>query len=919
MGLSLKKTTFVLFFIIYSFYSNKHFLVYAESLGWTKAIGIDSYSQEIRVAPSNPNIIYSSLRNNNQSGLYKSTDIGNNFFIVFPLLTGRDVNSIAISHTDPNKVWIGTYEQGIYKTADGGNIWSQSGLTTLRIRFITVDPQNDNILYVGTGQNNSDGGIYKSINGGTSWSQVGTSTYGYKNDLSITVDQSNSNRIFAGSDFNLYRTLDGGINWSALPLTNAWAPAIVIDKSNSNIIYDSANNIGIYKSIDGGNNWNLKNTGMGSQMVFRLAQDDSTALYASVRNGSGGVWRSKDGAETWENVGDPSWGTASTWGLDAKNGRVYVSVEGLGIFAADASASAKKKHPVVFVPGFATSWSYKGIVEHQPTNNSDWKLFPKLTDPYYGPLLSYLETAGLQRDQNLFVFAYDYRKSIADNATIFNTYLTDDVVTKNQDTTIDLIGHSMGGLIIHYCVEKIPGCAEKINKIATGGSPQQGVLTAYKLWEGGKIEETDIFKKLSERAALHLTNLPHLSNKDIIQTNFPGVKDLLPIFDYLSNKPYPTMSSLGKNPILESLYPPNSTFKSVLATFNGNALQTASFYNTVNPNKVEQLLGLWTDGKPISTLTANGDNTVMVTSAQVAGAADNKFYPVSHENIFRDTQILTDILSYLTLTPTSVSIPGLPETDLLFTVHSPVTLQLTDQSGNPIGEVFDNGKSTVVPNPPEIVHVILTGISLGQYQLDSFLSSASTAVETESLIGTINPGEQKTLTFNRGNTLPHGFIIPGGDLFLSSFNFWLDKINSHFLVKMQSRVNALVQKFPGSKTKKELIANLSEEYFQLVGLIATEQNTLNRNNLTEASYALENLITQLNQSSPINLKPQLVNLLLTLAEKEIHEEENANHLSQEQAATILFAQEQLERAKNLRDQGNLFAAWIITRGLFALF
>ena len=70
-------------------------------------------------------------------------------------VSGRTI-SIAIHPTDPDTVYVGTAQGGLYKTTNGGTNWTklfEFQLETLAIGAITIDPTDSSIVYVGTGEN----------------------------------------------------------------------------------------------------------------------------------------------------------------------------------------------------------------------------------------------------------------------------------------------------------------------------------------------------------------------------------------------------------------------------------------------------------------------------------------------------------------------------------------------------------------------------------------------------------------------------------------------------------------------------------------------------------------------------------------------------------------------------------------------
>lgn len=818
--------------------------VLAAPLIWTKSTDIDNYSQDIRVDPTDSNIVYATIRNSSGSALFKSTNKGISFDLKFPFAQNRDVNSVAISQLNSNKIWIGTYEKGVFKSINGGDTWTESGLDFIKIRSLVVDPVDDKILYAGTGDNNTNGGIYKSNNGGDTWNLVGETTYGKKNNLNLFIDKSNHNRVFAGSDFGLFVSTDAGINWQPTTLTgNTNPPATLVSGLSSTTIFSSVYPDGLYKSIDNGSSWTLKNTNVGSSFIFRAAEDLDGSLFLSRREDSGhiggGVWRSKDRANTWENVADSSWGNKSTWGLDIGGRRIFVSVENLGTYWAD---TGEKQTVAVFIPGFGGSWSYKGLVENQATGYSDWQLIPLFTDGIYKPLLTAL---------NPLIFAYDFRKSVADSAASLNNFLTDKAAGKKAN----IIAHSMGGLVARYCLEKIPGCAAKINKIVTAGTPHQGTLTAYDFWEAGKIDESDVLLRTMEEIALHATAWPDLLDKDIVQNRFPGVKDSLP-----------------------NNYTAPATVSAVLTTQSGNSLPTHASFTATSRSIWEKTLGLWADGKPESYINSIGDGTVTKTSAEIS-AATIKSYGVEHKDYFKNTDSLTDILNTFGLTGTLDLSVNRPTSILAYIIHSPATIAAT------VGANL-NGKVIFITDPVyKNYPVTVTGTGNGNYSLDSFYFTAS-ASSRQTKTGTIQ--NNQVVNINWENNI---------DDLLNSLRKKIAASSNRQLKLVEANIIKAV--------KVKDINSLEKNYREIYRLVSAENLGNSRRELLAVSDDLLLLTNKLNTAV---FSATTVNAEIARAQKSVDLKLAKTNLSLREAANLQLAQDNLSRAKqSLNYKGLLLA------------
>lgn len=310
-------------------------------------------------------------------------------------------------------------------------------------------------------------------------------------------------------------------------------------------------------------------------------------------------------------------------------------------------------NPVVVIPGFGGSFSTKEFVLHQDsTDYHDWVMLPAIAPNIYNPILNAMQTSFYLQNHKVFYFPYDFTKSISITANWLNDFLQNEVIANNPaGTKVNIVGHSMGGLVARYCFEKITGCKDKIGQIVTAGTPHQGAVDDYFFWEGADFKDLDPLTKYGGKLLLHLDGFPKWNEVQIIQENIVGAKDFLPVFDYITGKPYSSLSTVGQNPILKTDLPWSTDFGSRTLALSGNKPNSTSQQLSVSPaNKKESDNGFWIDGNPKVVGWGMGDGTVLASSANVPGATNNS-YNVNHADYLNTYEPIRDILQFLGLSP----------------------------------------------------------------------------------------------------------------------------------------------------------------------------------------------------------------------------------------------------------------------------
>lgn len=259
----------------------------------------------IAIHPTDPNVVYVGTAN---GGVWRSTNFCQSWVSVFDNQATSSIGAFAIDPLSPNILYCGTGESnslrsyypgtGMYKSTNAGNNWFKVGLDSSHsIGNIVINPSNTQEVYTAvTGmlrRKNPDRGIYKSVNGGANWTKV-LYVADSVGAIDVAIDPQNPGRLFAamwerqrredyikygGPMTALYSTTNSGANWSVVtggfPSNEATLGRISIDisKSSPQVMYAltafaNGNSRGVYKSTNGGTSWTLINSGAAASSNY---------------------------------------------------------------------------------------------------------------------------------------------------------------------------------------------------------------------------------------------------------------------------------------------------------------------------------------------------------------------------------------------------------------------------------------------------------------------------------------------------------------------------------------------------------------------------------------------------------------------------------------------------------------------------
>ena len=275
----------------------------------------------VRIDPTNSNTLYVGAP---AGGMWKSVNGGATWNTTTDNLASIGVSDVAIDPTNPNIIYIATgdndagdtYTIGVLKSTDGGQTWSQTGLTysilsNSRVTRLLIHPTSPNILYASSGQ-----GVFKTTNGGVNWHKIFSTSI---KDMEFKPGDPNTIYICSSSAF--FRSTNGGNNFymvsNGLPGANSSRLAIAVTPDDPNYVYvlssKSSNNSfnGVYLSTNSGSSFTVQSTSpnllgwavagndAGGQGWYTLSIAVNPTNKNEVIVGGVNIWKSQDAGVSW--------------------------------------------------------------------------------------------------------------------------------------------------------------------------------------------------------------------------------------------------------------------------------------------------------------------------------------------------------------------------------------------------------------------------------------------------------------------------------------------------------------------------------------------------------------------------------------------------------------------------------------------
>lgn len=228
---------------------------------------------------------------------------GERFDVEFSL-EGSGAQCLAVDPDDPDRVFVGTFDQGVYRSRDGGRTWQQVGATiphkrVLSVAFAPARRANGHAaVYAGTEPSN----LYRSEDDGATWEifprltelpSAPTWSFPPRPWTShvrwIAAHPTDPETVYVGIELGgVMRSRDGGVTWEdRKPGSQHDAHALATHPAAPDRVYEAAGG-GIAWSEDAGATWRPLDAGTDRHYTWGLAVDaaDPDLWYVSATYGA---------------------------------------------------------------------------------------------------------------------------------------------------------------------------------------------------------------------------------------------------------------------------------------------------------------------------------------------------------------------------------------------------------------------------------------------------------------------------------------------------------------------------------------------------------------------------------------------------------------------------------------------------------
>lgn len=323
----------------------------------------------------------------------------------------------------------------------------------------------------------------------------------------------------------------------------------------------------------------------------------------------------------------------------------------------------------------------------------------------YDDLVKIFEKNGYTENQDLFVFPYNWRTSNTHTAQLLKQKI-DEIKKAANWPKVDLVAHSMGGLVAREYVES-GFYGNDVDQLLTLGTPHRGSPKSYLIWEGGEFGKGSINTIFEKIIKLESKENGFDGIFDYVRKMpMKSVQELLPDYNYLKS------ANSGEMRNYPEKYPRNEFLENLNKNENISKLKDVELINIFGKTDIKSTLTniriedaprskepLWPDGYPENYDSifgdhgmeyGEGDETVPLFSAKGIESDEMVETGFSHGKL--PTEAARIVYENIT-GQFPLNFGGTPKTKndiMIFLVFSPVDIQISYLDRNGSRQVIGN-------------------------------------------------------------------------------------------------------------------------------------------------------------------------------------------------------------------------------------
>lgn len=174
---------------------------------------------------------------------FRSDDGGETWTSVAPALPGTDIHGFAASAVRPGRFYAYVVGHGLFWSVDAGNTWARAGTASGSTMSMAVAKSGDqDVLFASTME-----GVQRSRDGGATWQRV--------SEIGSAYIGASGSRVYAAAGNRVFVSNDAGTRWEQRAFPGGSAALVAAATTDPDTVYVLAEGFGVWRSSDGARTW----------------------------------------------------------------------------------------------------------------------------------------------------------------------------------------------------------------------------------------------------------------------------------------------------------------------------------------------------------------------------------------------------------------------------------------------------------------------------------------------------------------------------------------------------------------------------------------------------------------------------------------------------------------------------------------